>query len=102
MRAAAARAGAKTWNVAKIARGAVSLLLYEEFEESAFPALLQSASPAAHEALGSLDSTGMLASNLRCSRLSSRAAPLKAARLFFLLRPPLLLDPLRSHVLSTG
>ena len=33
----------QAWNVVKVTRGAVSLLLYEEFDEAAFPALLRSA-----------------------------------------------------------
>lgn len=35
-------AGVDSWNVAKIYRGGASLLLYEDFDESAFPALLRS------------------------------------------------------------
>ncbi len=35
-------AGEITWNVAKIVRGGASLLLYEDFDEVAFPALLRS------------------------------------------------------------
>lgn len=40
---AASLANGQPWNVVKVTRGAVSLLLYEEFDEAAFPALLRSA-----------------------------------------------------------
>lgn len=39
---AVALAGAVEWNVAKVTAGSVSLLLYEDFEAAAFPALLAS------------------------------------------------------------
>lgn len=40
--AAARRLEGHEWNVAKVGRGSVSLLLYEDFDEHAFPALLTS------------------------------------------------------------
>ena len=40
---AASLADGQPWNVVKVTRDAVSLLLYEEFDEAAFPALLRSA-----------------------------------------------------------
>lgn len=42
VRAAAEMAGASEWNVAKIEKSSVSLLLYESFDGSPFPALLAS------------------------------------------------------------